>query len=72
MSPETIYVPLVNEGTTVWRPVEAEQSADGTFRILSEMPEDEEWGFRSGAKVVVREHVFSDGTRGLVADRQAI
>jgi hypothetical protein len=71
MSPETIYVALVNEGTTAWRPVEAEQSADGTFCILSETPEEEEWAFKSGQKVVVKHHVFADGTRGLVADREA-
>jgi len=71
MSSQTIYVSLLNEGTAVWKPVEAERSADGTFRIVSEMLADEEWAFKSGEKVTVRQHAFSDGETGLVADRRA-
>jgi hypothetical protein len=36
------------------------------------MPDDEEWAFKPGELVVVRQHVFSDGKRGLVADRLAV
>jgi|KBSMisStandDraft_5_1062788.scaffolds.fasta_scaffold1325115_1 hypothetical protein len=72
MLSETIHVPLLDEGTEVWRPVPAEPSLDGTFRILGEMPDDEEWAFKPGELVVVRQHVFSDGKRGLVADRLAV
>lgn len=72
MRSETIYIPLLGEGTPVWKPVVAERLLDGTFRILGEMPDDEEWAFKPGELVVVRQHVFSDGKSGLVADRLAI
>ena len=72
MPSETIHIPLLGEGTPVWRPVPAEQLLDGTFRILGEVPDDEEWAFKPGELVVVRQHVFSDGIKGLVADRLAI
>jgi hypothetical protein len=72
MHSETIYIPLLGEGTPVWKPVAAELLLDGTFRILGEMPDDEEWAFKPRELVVVRQHVFSDGKSGLVADRLAI
>jgi len=34
--------------------------------------DDEEWALKPGELVVVRQHVFSDGIKGLVADRLAI
>ncbi len=69
MLSETIYVPLLNEGTPVWRPVAAERLRDGTFRILTEMPDDEEWAFKPGETVAVRMHTFSGGKIGLAAER---
>jgi hypothetical protein len=71
MPSETIHIPLLGEGTPVWRPVAAERLLDGTFRILGEMPDDEEWAFSPGEVVVVRHHVFSGGVKGMVADRLA-
>lgn len=67
MTPETIYVPLLDEGTEVWRPVAAERCVNGTLRILGEMPEDENWAYMPGELVVVRLHTFADGRSGLVA-----
>ncbi len=64
---ETIYVPLLEEGTNVWRPVSAEPSLDGSFRIMGDMPEDEKWAYGPGQKVVVRQHRFADGRDALVA-----
>jgi hypothetical protein len=69
MSVETIHVPLLDEGTKVWRPVFAERLSESTFRILGPMPEDELWAFEPGVQVVVKNHIFSDGTSGLVADQ---
>jgi hypothetical protein len=69
---ETIYIPLVGEGTSVWRPAAAERLLDGTFRVLGKIPDDEEWAFKPGELVVVRQHVFSGGESGLVADRLVI
>jgi len=71
MRSPTIHVPLLNEGTTVSRPVRAEQLSDGSFRILGPIPADEEWAFAPGDRVVVKPHLFSDGATGLVADRLA-
>ena len=72
MSDQTIFVKLLNEGTTVFRPVAAERLTDGLFRIVGERPNDEEWAFGPGQKVAVKQHIFSDGTSGLIADREAI
>jgi hypothetical protein len=62
MTSEIIHVPLLDEGTTVWRPVAAERLPDGTFRIVAEMSDDEEWAFKPGEIVAVTLHTFSDGT----------
>jgi hypothetical protein len=40
-----IYVYLLDEGTDVWRPVEAMQLTEGVYRIASEPAEDEKWQF---------------------------
>jgi hypothetical protein len=39
----TLYIKLRNEGTDVWRPVEAEAVGANRYRILSLAPEDEIW-----------------------------
>lgn len=62
----------MGEGTSVWRPTAAERLLDGTFRVLGKIPDDEEWEFKPGELVVVRQHVFSGGESGLVADRLVI
>jgi hypothetical protein len=41
--PITIYIKLRNEGTDVWRPVEAEPVAANRYRILSHPVENEDW-----------------------------
>ena len=52
----TVYVRLRNEGTEVWRPVEAERLSEATFRLSdAPIPDDEEWTFEPG-EVVVVEH----------------
>lgn len=57
----TIYMPLTNEGTDVWRPVKARELGAGRFRIIDLEPDDEEWLFESGETVVV------DGNRRIIA-----
>jgi xylulokinase len=42
ISYETIYMPLLDEGTSVWRPVQAALLPDGRYRIIEPMPEDEQ------------------------------
>ena len=63
---ETIYVPLLNEGTEVWRPVPAVPLGDGRYRITGEMPEDEEWEFLPGDAVIGRAR-FIGGEQRIVA-----
>ena len=72
MTRRTIYVALLDEGTDVWRPVEAEELRDGLFRIFSEnsMPDDERWEFPQGAIVRCERRRLSEGTV-LVAVSQA-
>jgi hypothetical protein len=65
---QTMYVYLRNEGTDVWRPVQAEQVGPNAFRLLDQEPDDEEWEFPSGSVVTVREKIFSaTGAEGLAA-----
>jgi len=66
---ETIYVALLDEGTAVWRPVEAARLPTGLYRIMSENqePEIEKWAFPSGAIVRCEERKFSGGVTALVA-----
>ncbi len=53
MRQRTLYVAHLDEGTNVWRPVDAEDLRDGLFRIISEnsSPEDERWEFEPGSLV---------------------
>ncbi len=62
----TIYMPLTDEGTECWRPVEAEPH-EGAYRVLGEVPETEIWRFPPGSLVICQPKDFSDGARGLVA-----
>ena len=50
MSQTTIYVYLVDEGTDVWRPVEAGFVKDGVYQINPSciIPETETWQFGPG------------------------
>jgi hypothetical protein len=67
MRPTTLFMPLLNEGTEVWRSVEAEPLGDGTFRILGPTPNSEEWAFGPGSIVSCEPQVLSDGEEHLVA-----
>jgi hypothetical protein len=64
-----IYVGLLEEGVTCWRPVAAEVLGSGLFRLVGAVPEGEIWEYQPGEIVNVREHVFSDGSKGRVATR---
>lgn len=63
----TIQMPLLNEGTDVWRPVEATQLSTDTYRVEGEMPADEEWAFAPGSVVRGVPKTFNDGHVGTVA-----
>lgn len=59
---ETIYVYLLDEGTDVWRPVEAEELGNNRYRIISKnnKPEDEKWEFMTGDIVRCESKVLKD------------
>jgi hypothetical protein len=67
MTAATLLMPLLNEGTDVWRPVTAELLEDRTYRILGPMPDDEEWTFAPGSIVAAQLRNFDDGKKELVA-----
>jgi len=58
-----IYVELLEEGTSVSRPVEAVQVGTDVYQIVEENLdiEDEKWAFISGAKVRCRLVPTSEG-----------
>ncbi len=68
MASAMIYVALLNEGTDVWRPVNAEALGHNVFRIdpQTKIPDDEQWQFGPGETVRCRERRFDSGS-GLVA-----
>jgi hypothetical protein len=61
--PATIYVELLDEGTSAWRPVHAVHIAGDVYRIVSENlhPGEERWRFPSGAVVRCEERQLSRG-----------
>lgn len=63
----TIYMPFLNEGTEVWRPVDATPLKGDTYKVEGQMDEDEVWAFVPGAFVRCEWKVFNGGEAGLVA-----
>lgn len=65
METNTIYVYLLDEGTDVWRPVEAQEVGNCVYKIVSvnTNPEDEEWQFKTGSIVRCRKMKLSQGER---------
>jgi hypothetical protein len=64
-----IYVALLDEGTDVWRPVQAISVGRNVYRIISENqnPELECWQFQTGDMVRCKVKKFSGRSIGLVA-----
>ena len=60
---EVIYVALLDEGTDVWRPVEAEQIGTERFRIVSANPDpaNEHWEFAPDSVVRCERRKLSGG-----------
>lgn len=61
----TIYMPLLDEGTDVWRPVTAEDLGSGRYRVTTRTPGDEVWSYPSGAIVIV------DDAQRIIAETDA-
>ena len=68
MSHETIHIALLDDGTDVWRPVEAERLADGRYKVLGPVPEGELWQFPPGSIVSVQLKRLSGGDALVAAD----
>ena len=69
---QTIFVALLDEGTDVWRPVDAEPLPMGQFRILpgTDDANGELWEFAPGEIVICEERSLSGGP-ALIAIRSA-
>ena len=68
-----IYVRLLDEGTSVYRPIPAQQISENTFAIGGEDlydPQTETWEFLPGSLVLAENRIFSDGEY-LIAVTQA-
>ena len=57
----TIYMPLLNEGTEVWRPVGAMKIADLGYMVTEPAPTEEEWAFQPGHILRCEEQPLRDG-----------
>ena len=68
----TIYMPLIDENTDVWRPVEATPLSADTYRVEGEMRGDEEWAFPPGTIVRCEYKTFGSGAAGITAIAVAI
>ena len=62
----TVYMPLLNEGVDVWRPVTAMKITDIGYMVTEPAPDGEEWAFQPGHILRCEERNF-DGEACLVA-----
>jgi hypothetical protein len=46
-----VLMPLEDEGTNVWRPVQAQLLSEDRFEIIGPMPDDEAWRYPPGSIV---------------------
>ena len=58
----TIYMPLLNEGTDVWRPVEAMKITDLGYMVTEAPQPEEEWAFQPGHILRCEERQLSGET----------
>lgn len=67
MTSTVLLMPLLNEGTDVWRPVAVKSLDDGTYQILGPMPDDEQWTFAPGSIVASQRRTFGNDQEQPVA-----
>jgi hypothetical protein len=55
----------------IWRPVEAVKMGKNTYKIISPNPEPkiEKWQFNKGDIVQGKKKIFSDGNKGVIAEK---
>ena len=63
----TVYVALLNEGTTVWRPAVAQKVGDAAYRLVGPISEGEEWEWLPGEVVQVKRRETDEGLEALFA-----
>lgn len=63
----TIYMPLLDEGMEVWRPVDATALKRDNYKVEGQMDEGELWAFTPGTVVRCEWKVFNNGEAGLIA-----
>jgi len=70
----TIYMYLLEEGTDVWRPVQAEHMSGDLYRILSVNtdPDCETWQFQSGDIVKCEMRKLSGGPQLVAVERASV
>jgi len=68
-----IYVYLLDEGTDVWRPVDAIQVGDATYEIVGGNgdPEVEHWEFATGDLVRCEQRALSGGMHMVAFERSS-
>lgn len=64
-----VMMPLEDEGTPVWRPVEARLLRDGRYEILGPVPDDEVWRYPPGTIVHCEVRQFEVGDRLVAVSR---
>jgi hypothetical protein len=63
----TIYVGLLDEGVTVWRPVVAREVSPGLYELTGAIAEGERWEYQPGQVVECECRALDGGDSGLVA-----
>jgi hypothetical protein len=63
----TIYMPLLNEGTDVWRPVQGTPLGSDRYRVEGHAENEEEWAFPPGAVVRCTWKTFRGGEEAWAA-----
>jgi hypothetical protein len=67
MTSIVLLMPMLNDGTEVWRPVTVKTLDDGTYQILGPMPDDEQWNFAPGSIGTSQLRTFAKGEEQPVA-----
>jgi hypothetical protein len=57
----TVFVELLDEGVSVWRPLEADHLGGDRYRLIGEQPDDEVWPFVVGDVVKCELRTLSGG-----------
>jgi hypothetical protein len=68
---ETIYVELLGEGVSVFRPLTAVRQPDGSFELPLSLPPEERWAFPPGSRVQCELRDLGEGQPVMLAVRRA-